>query len=143
MNRVWRAAVETMSTDRGRWIVIFTILIGLVAFIGNGSTALWDQDEAAYAGFAREMVRSGDWVVPHFLWSEAHRKPPLLLWGIASGFKLLGESEFLVRLPALLGTCGSFLAVLWFGRPLVGARAARLASMGLTLEDVRGAVAGA
>lgn len=129
MMRIWRAAVDALSTDRKRWIVIFTVLIAVQALVGNASTALWDQDEAAYAGFAREMVRSGDWVVPHFLWSDVHRKPPLLFWCIAAGFKLFGESEFLVRLPGLLAMGGTYLALLWLARPLVGPRAARLGSM--------------
>src|SRR5579864_6702765 len=82
-----------------RQAMAFALLVALVLLVGNARTSLWDQDEAAYAGFARTMLKDGDWVVPRFLWSEPHRKPPLLFWCIATSFRLLGESEFALRLP--------------------------------------------
>src|SRR4051812_48737794 len=90
---------EWLAADRSRWLVIFVVLVVGLLFVGNASTPLWDQDEAAYAGFAREMLRTKDWIVPQFTWSEVHRKPPLLFWCIAGAYRLFGESEFAVRLP--------------------------------------------
>jgi 4-amino-4-deoxy-L-arabinose transferase-like glycosyltransferase len=74
---------------RHPWLLI-TALVIVNAFVRNASTPLWDQDEAAYAGFARRMIETGNWVVPEFMWSEPHRKPPFLFWSIAVSFKLFG-----------------------------------------------------
>jgi 4-amino-4-deoxy-L-arabinose transferase-like glycosyltransferase len=53
-------------------LVLFTILL----FINNDSLALWEQDEAAYAGFAYNMVEREQYLIPDFEWSWPHRKPP-------------------------------------------------------------------
>ena len=38
-----------------------------VYLVGNGAVALWDRDEPRYAQTSRQMLQSGDWVVPHYL----------------------------------------------------------------------------
>jgi 4-amino-4-deoxy-L-arabinose transferase-like glycosyltransferase len=114
--------------ERHQW-TLFAALVVFNALLRNGSTPLWDQDEAAYAGFARHMLETGNWVVPDFLWSEPHRKPPFLFWTIALSFKLFGESEFSLRLPTTLATLGTYLALWKLGSALLGERASRLATL--------------
>ena len=87
----------------------------------NHSNPLWDQDEAAYAGFAHTMVATGDWAIPSFTWSDIHRKPPLHIWMMAGSFTALGETLFAVRFHSAVAiglTCA--LLVIWgsaiFGR---------------------------
>lgn len=107
------------------------LVLGLVAaslLAGLAGPSLWDQDEAAYAGFARRMLATGDWVVPAFEWSDVHRKPPLLFWAIASSFALFGESEWALRLPSLLAVLLTCVAVATLGRSLFGPRVALLAA---------------
>jgi 4-amino-4-deoxy-L-arabinose transferase-like glycosyltransferase len=87
------------------------LLLAILAWMAGLWLSLWDQDESAYAGFAREMIVSGDWLIPKFPWSDIHRKPPLHFWSIATGFKLFGYHEFVVRLPALLAMAGTLLLV--------------------------------
>jgi 4-amino-4-deoxy-L-arabinose transferase-like glycosyltransferase len=113
---------------RHPWLLI-TALVIVNAFVRNASTPLWDQDEAAYAGFARRMIETGNWVVPEFMWSEPHRKPPFLFWSIAVSFKLFGESEFSLRLPTTLATLATYASLWWLGRPLLGERTARLGAL--------------
>jgi len=45
------------------WLVFIIILFMLL--VNNGLT-LWDQDEAAYAGFGKRMLETGDWLIPNF-----------------------------------------------------------------------------
>lgn len=108
-------------------LLIPLILAGLL--LGLDTVPLWDQDEAAYAGFAHQMRASGDWRLPSFAWSEVHRKPPLHFWMIAAAFELIGERMSAVRLPGLLSVLGSGALVAWWGAPVFGAQRARRAAL--------------
>ncbi|WP_051532220.1 ArnT family glycosyltransferase [Brackiella oedipodis] len=82
------------------------VLIGLIVFLPLISMFLlpfYDTTEPRYAEIARIMAQSGDWITPWFnadtpFWG----KPPLSFWCQALSIKLLGNSEFALRLPAWL-----------------------------------------
>jgi 4-amino-4-deoxy-L-arabinose transferase-like glycosyltransferase len=82
------------------------ILIGIVLcsfalnLVGAKRIALWDRDEGWYAECTREMLRSGDWVVPRYLGEWRAQKPPLVYWLQASSMKLLGDNPLAARLPS-------------------------------------------
>lgn len=103
---------------------VYFVFIAFILFSNNGNVSLWDQDEAAYAGFAKEMVTSGDWSVPQFMWSEIHRKPPLHFWNICLSYKLFGINEFSVRFPSALFTFFTYLFIYFAGRSLFGKKTA-------------------
>ncbi|MBE3577836.1 MAG: glycosyltransferase family 39 protein [Limnochordales bacterium] len=85
-----------------------------------GYSSLWDIDEAIYGEISREMVESGDWVVPHWNYAPRYDKPPLTLWLTAAFIRILGPSELAVRLTsALFGVAGMLLTSL-FGGHLFG-----------------------
>ncbi|MFO0837842.1 MAG: glycosyltransferase family 39 protein [Phycisphaerae bacterium] len=109
------------------WAWLLLLVVNLL--IGNAWTTVWDQDEAAYAGFASDMVTSNHWVVPQFPYTQAHRKTPLTFWLIAGSFKLLGVSEFALRLPSVLATLGTIASVWFGGRFIVGRTTAQLAAI--------------
>ena len=104
------------------------ILLVALAWLAGFGLSYWDQDEAAYAGFAWTMLESGNWLVPEFLWSEIHRKPPLLFWSIASSFELLGIHEWTVRLPSLLALIGTVLLVRYQAATTFGTPVARISA---------------
>ena len=89
----------------------------------GGSYALrgyWEPDEARFVYVAREMVTSGDWLVPHRHGLEYAHKPPLLFWLINVG-EMVFPKPFGSRLPSLLGVFLSLwavsgIAMLWSGR---------------------------
>jgi len=73
------------------------LLIVLLAFAFQGTRGVYAPDEGFYAVIAREMARSGSYLVPrvhHYPWLD---KPPLSLWGMALGIELLGGNEWGVR----------------------------------------------
>lgn len=73
-----------------------------LAFAGADAMSLKGCDEAFYAQIAREMVRTGDWITPHYAGAPNFEKPPLLFWLVASSFALLGEGDLPARLPILI-----------------------------------------
>ena len=76
--------------------LIFLIL-GVLFFLHVGIRPLANPDEGRYAGMGLEMIRSGDWIVPHLNGLIYFEKPPLGYWCIALGEKIFGATLFGAR----------------------------------------------
>jgi len=112
----------TNPGPRRLYLVLWALVL-LVILARLGYSSLWDIDEAIYGEISREMVESGDWVVPHWNYAPRYDKPPLTLWLTAAFIRIFGASELTVRLTtALFGVAGMLLTAL-FGRHLFGANA--------------------
>jgi 4-amino-4-deoxy-L-arabinose transferase-like glycosyltransferase len=94
------------------------ILFVILLFHKNESLCLWEQDEAAYAGFAYTMVETGEYAIPDFEWSWPHRKPPLHFWLIAASYSIFGYNEFATRVPSVLAILVSLCILYYFSRRL-------------------------
>lgn len=92
------------------------LLIGVISmavfFFHLGSSKLDSWDEAIYAQAAKEMVRSGDWITPHWNDQAFFQKPPLLIWITALLFKVFGVSETAARAVSALSGVGVVLLTL-------------------------------
>lgn len=108
--------------------LLFLAWLALVLWAFNGYISLWDQDEAAYAGFAKRMLEGGHYIIPDFTWSEIHRKPPLHFWLISVAYRLFGLNTFAVRFFAALAVWGSVVLIRFRGEKLLGVTYARLAA---------------
>jgi 4-amino-4-deoxy-L-arabinose transferase-like glycosyltransferase len=73
-------------------LALFCFLYGLDAF------PLRDNNEGLYAEIAREMLASGNYLVPHLNGVPYIEKPPLLYWLCALSMKLLGPTAAAARL---------------------------------------------
>ncbi len=104
-------------------IAVFAVLAAIV-FVNNGNVSLWDQDEAAYAGFAKHMIETHEYSVPSFTWSEVHRKPPLHFWLISLSYRIFGVNEFAVRFFVALAVFLVYLMIYFFGKKFIGEKAA-------------------
>ena len=103
-----------------KYKLLFTFtLIAFLLLVNNHSIPLWDQDESAYAGFGYEMKTTGNWLVPDFMYSDVHRKPPLHFWNITLSYYLFGYNEFAVRFSSFLAILGTFLLLYFQGRKFV------------------------
>ena len=72
-----------------------------------GGRSLNEPDEGRYAEVAREMLETGNWLVPHFWYAPHLDKPPLAYWAVAASMSAFGQNEWAVRLPlALAGLSG-------------------------------------
>ena len=89
-----------------------------------GSRSLNEPDEGRYAEIAREMIDTGNWIVPH-LWYEPHLdKPPLTYWAVALSLCAFGLNEWAVRLPLALAGLSGVLAVALLTRAISGNKTA-------------------
>jgi 4-amino-4-deoxy-L-arabinose transferase-like glycosyltransferase len=92
--------------------VLLVLLLFALFGLHLGDVGLLEKDEARYAQAAREMRRSGDFLVPTLMGAPRLNKPPLLYWLIAAGQATLGENEFSARLPSAI--CGVLISLLVF-----------------------------
>lgn len=93
-----------------------------------GSFGLWEPDEARYAEIAREMLQSGNLIVPHLNYVAYVEKPPLLYWLTTLSFWIFGVSEFGARLPVALSAIAGILATYFFTLRAFGRRHAIVAA---------------
>ncbi|MCX8116828.1 MAG: glycosyltransferase family 39 protein [Desulfobacterota bacterium] len=105
-------------------------------FFNLWGRSLENHDYLRYAEVAKEMIRSGDWVVPRLNGEIFLHKPPLLFWLIAIPSKLYGEvTPFLARLPSALFAWIGVLVVYFWGRTLWKGERYGLISAGVLLSS--------
>ena len=112
----------------GRWAGPLLLLLTLFCvFTDLGGLVLRQWDESRQAVSAIEMSQSGNWVVATFgfepdLWNT---KPPLLVWLQAGLIRLIGPTEWAIRLPSAVAALATVMLVYSFmakhlRRPLGG-----------------------
>ena len=106
------------------WIspILLVTLLLILAFAFQGSRGLFSPDEGFYVCISQEMVNSGEYLIPHLQGAPWLDKPPLSMWGVAMGLKLLGKNEWGAR--AFHGICFLLTTALVFllGQSFFGQR---------------------
>ncbi|MGH9441935.1 MAG: phospholipid carrier-dependent glycosyltransferase [Thermoanaerobaculia bacterium] len=102
------------------WLAAFCVLF----FLELPGSFLFEPDEARYAEIPREMLASGNWMVPRLNFVDYFEKPPLLYWANAASFRLFGLNAYAARLPSRLATLGALLLILLGLRRRLGDRVA-------------------
>ncbi|MCD6287772.1 MAG: glycosyltransferase family 39 protein [Candidatus Hydrogenedentes bacterium] len=87
--------------------IVIVTLCAVMFLSGTFLRDAWGPDEARYAEVAREMVDSGNYILPHLNFQVYADKPPLIFWLMALSASILGGfSTFAIVLPsALAGAC--------------------------------------
>ncbi|MCC6740920.1 MAG: glycosyltransferase family 39 protein [Planctomycetia bacterium] len=108
-----RAAAESSSVPvRGPKAPWFVLAAAAVLFFWQlGARPLYAPDEGRYALSGREMLESGDWLVPTLTGIPYLDKPPMMFWSSAAGMAIFGKNEFGARFfIALVALAGVWLA---------------------------------
>jgi 4-amino-4-deoxy-L-arabinose transferase-like glycosyltransferase len=80
--------------------------------ISLGFRGLYNPDEGRYAEISREMLASGDWVIPHLNGLVYIEKPPLQYWATALSEAAFGQNAWAARLYT--GLCAlATVYVIW------------------------------
>lgn len=121
---------EARRDRRAAWIVG---LVGCALFLpALGTRDLWSSGEARVAQAARQMRRTGDWVVPRLGDAPRLKKPPLAYWMVLlASLPFDAVEEGNSRLPSAAAGVGALLVTLALGRCLFGRRAGMLGALAL------------
>ena len=90
---------------------------------------LLDRDEPHFAEASREMLQSGNFIVPTFNHEPRYNKPPLIYWCQALSFTLFGENAFAARLPSVLATAATAWLLFGWGVRFVNKDAGLIAAL--------------
>jgi len=106
--------------DTRRYFQVFAVLSAVLVLAPLRTGDLTGYDDAQYAHIAKDILRTGDWLVLHSNGEPALENPPLLEWMEASLFAAFGFSDALARLPSAVCGLGVILLVFWLARKLTG-----------------------
>jgi 4-amino-4-deoxy-L-arabinose transferase-like glycosyltransferase len=120
------AAPRKSLTARDR--VLLAALSLAVLLPGIFGVSLADRDEGWYAQVSREMLQTGDWLIPRYLGEPWIAKPPLLYWCVAASFAVFGVHAWAARLVSVLAMAGAVQLVASLGLALGNRRVAWLAA---------------
>jgi len=109
-------------------LLLFALALAILV-PGTVGVSLVDRDEGWYAQVCREMLESGDWLVPRYLGEVWLAKPPLLYWLVTPCFYFLGVGDWQARLVPVLCSAISVLLVGMLGSRMFGRRVGILAGV--------------
>lgn len=110
------------------WLILSITAIGIYCN-SLGSWPFIDPGETYYTEAAREMVESGEYIVPHLNYQVYFSKPILNFWLIAGSYKLFGITEWAARIPFGLLATLLVLATYYVTRKIANGKTALLAGL--------------
>ncbi|MBE7212885.1 MAG: glycosyltransferase family 39 protein [Gluconacetobacter diazotrophicus] len=134
-----RPFTATVPSSGRFWPWLPLCLAALLYLAASVGPALYDQNEAQYAGAVREMLdrpadylpsvrgqlERGHWYVPTNDGVPRLQKPPLVYWALLASMSVFGVNEFAARLPNALASLAWFAGIFVLGRRVGGVRLGR------------------
>ena len=110
-------------------LVTIAVLIFLVCIISP--PALMDDVDAVHGQISRNMIQSGDWVIPQLNGVPYVEKAPLLYWLIAVFYLVFGVHDWVARIPIALAAVLLCWTTARYGAWAFGRRAGFYAGLAL------------
>ncbi len=113
------------SWRAGMLLVVLCLAVYLPSFF---TIPVVDRDEARFAQASRQMMESGDYVVPRIQGHPRLNKPPLIYWLQSTSARALTHGQplndriWMYRVPSLLGAVLAVLATWRLGRSMFSPR---------------------
>ena len=115
--RLLRPDGHTSRDIQRDYLLLLSLGLLLIA-TGIGLRDPWPADEPRFALIARDMVRTGDWLLPRVGGDIYADKPPLFFWLIALGLRVTQSPRLSFLLPSLLSALGCVVLVYDLARRL-------------------------
>ncbi|MBF0506399.1 MAG: glycosyltransferase family 39 protein [Nitrospirae bacterium] len=117
-----------------KFILPLVIAALLMSFLRLGFVSLFDVDEAVFSTATREMVHSGDWIMPTYNGEKRYDKPVLFYWLMAASYKTFGINNFAARFPSALAALLLAVALFLFVKRINGEKKAFYAAVSFVLS---------
>jgi 4-amino-4-deoxy-L-arabinose transferase-like glycosyltransferase len=105
--RPGRTDREAVRVDLCWLIALGCLLIGA----GLGLRDPWPADEPRFALIARDMLATGDWLIPRVAGDLYTQKPPFYFWLMAASIGLTGSIRIGFLIPSLVAGLGTVILV--------------------------------
>lgn len=114
-----------MPHPSSRIFIILSLILATAAVLtGIQAFPLIDPDEGRNAEVAREILATGDWVVPHYQGLPYLDKPILTFASVAASMRLFGVTEGAARAPIVLSAVLAASVAWLLGTRMLGRAAA-------------------
>ena len=119
-SETWTSS-KSASTKQITVSLIFAVFV-ILCILPMTVRPLLIPDETRYAEVPREMISTGDWIVPKINGLRYFEKPVMGYWLSAASIKTFGENKFAVRFPMALSTGLVALLIFFLCSNCYGAR---------------------
>lgn len=117
----------------GQQQLLLIIVAACFLFLNLGYPLI-DRDETRYAEIPREMLVTGNWIIPQLNFRPYYDKPPLVYWLCAISYQLFGVSERSARLVPAVAALSTLAVTIWFGNRWFGRRIGLYSGLVLVLS---------
>jgi 4-amino-4-deoxy-L-arabinose transferase-like glycosyltransferase len=118
-----------LTSKQAQWLQIAFLFIAAFFLFTNLDYPLIDRDETRYAEIPREMLATGNWILPQLNFETYYDKPPMLYWLCAVSYKTFGVSEAAARYVPAGAALLVILATMWFASRTLGKQVGLLAGI--------------
>jgi 4-amino-4-deoxy-L-arabinose transferase-like glycosyltransferase len=101
---------------------LLLLLAASLLLFGRMGSPLLEPEDAHFAEISREMLATGDWIVPMHHGQPDYQKPPLLYWLIMVSYASFGIHEWSARLIPCASAFVTIVVVFWWGNRTFGFR---------------------